>query len=51
MEKMQSVVCAYESFFYYHELWDIVESGVFGLAANATEAQRVAHRDQKKKDK
>jgi len=34
----------------YHELWDVVESGVSALAANATEAQRVAHRDQKKKD-
>jgi len=37
--------------FDYHELWDVVESGVFALADNATEAQRVAHRDQKKKDK
>ncbi|XP_068490488.1 uncharacterized protein [Phaseolus vulgaris] len=36
--------------FDYHELWDVVESGVSALAANATEAQRVAHRDQKKKD-
>ena len=36
--------------FDYHELLDVVESGVFALAANATEAQRVAHRDQKKKD-
>jgi len=34
--------------FDYHELWDVVESGV--SIANATEAQRVAHRDQKKKD-
>jgi len=25
--------------FDYHELWDVVESGVFALAANATEAQ------------
>jgi len=36
--------------FDYHELWDVVESGVSALAANATETQRVAHRDQKKKD-
>ena len=36
--------------FEYHELWDVVESGVSALAINATEAQRVAHRDQKKKD-
>jgi len=35
--------------FDYHELWDVVESGVSTLAANATEAQRVAHHDQKKK--
>ena len=35
--------------FDYHELWDVVESGVSALAANATEAQRVAHRDQKKR--
>ena len=34
--------------FDYHELWDVVESGVSALAANATETQRVAHRDQKK---
>ena len=34
--------------FDYHELWDVVESGISALAANATEAQRVAHRDQKK---
>ncbi|XP_068504337.1 uncharacterized protein [Phaseolus vulgaris] len=33
-----------------HELWDAVESGVSALVANATEAQRVAHRDQKNKD-
>ncbi|XP_068466311.1 uncharacterized protein [Phaseolus vulgaris] len=37
--------------FDYHELWDVVESGVSTLADNATEAQRVAHRDQNKKDK
>ena len=36
--------------FDYHELWDVVESGVSALGDNATEAQRVAHRDQKKKD-
>ncbi|XP_068474621.1 uncharacterized protein [Phaseolus vulgaris] len=36
--------------FGYHELWDVVESGVSALAANATEAQRVAHSDQKEKD-
>ena len=36
--------------FDYHELWDVVESGVSALAANATEAQRVAHRDRKKND-
>ncbi|XP_068486664.1 uncharacterized protein [Phaseolus vulgaris] len=36
--------------FDYHELWDVVESAVSALAANATEAQRVAHHDQKKKD-
>ena len=36
--------------FDYHEFWDVVESEVFALAANATEAQRVAHRGQKKKD-
>ncbi|XP_068471840.1 uncharacterized protein [Phaseolus vulgaris] len=37
--------------FDYHELWDVVESGVSALADNATEAQRVTHRDKKKKDK
>jgi len=37
--------------FDYHELWDVVESGVSALADNATEAQRVAHRDQKKQNK
>ncbi|XP_068475274.1 uncharacterized protein [Phaseolus vulgaris] len=37
--------------FDYHELWDVVESGVFALGDNATEAQRVAHRDQKKDNK
>jgi len=37
--------------FDYHELWDVVESEVSELADNATEAQRVAHRDQKKKNK
>jgi len=37
--------------FDYHELWDVVKSGVSALADNANEAQRVAHRDQKKKDK
>ena len=36
--------------FDYHELWDVVESGVFALGDNAIEVQRVAHRDQKKKD-
>ncbi|XP_068477375.1 uncharacterized protein [Phaseolus vulgaris] len=36
--------------FDYHELWDVVESGVSALGDNATEAQRVAYRDQKKKD-
>jgi len=36
--------------FDYHDLWDVVESGVSALGDNATEAQRVAHRDQKKKD-
>jgi len=36
--------------FDYHELWDVVESGVSVLPANATEAQRVMLRDQKKKD-
>ena len=36
--------------FDYHKLWDVVESGMSALATNATEAQRVAHRDQKKKD-
>ena len=36
--------------FDYHELWDVVESGVSALAVNATEAPRVAHLDQKKKD-
>ena len=36
--------------FDYHELWDVIESGVSALAANAIESQRVAHRDQKKKD-
>ena len=36
--------------FNYHELWDVVESGVSALAANATETQRIVHRDQKKKD-
>jgi len=37
--------------FYYHELCDVVESGVSILADNAIEAQGVAHREQKKKDK
>jgi len=37
--------------FDYHELGDVVESEVFRLVDNATEAQRVAHHDQKKKDK
>lgn len=37
--------------FDYHELWDVVESGMSPLANNATEAHRVAHHDQKKKDK
>ena len=37
--------------FDYHELWDVVESGVSALVHNATKAQQVAHRDQKKKDK
>ncbi|XP_068466675.1 uncharacterized protein [Phaseolus vulgaris] len=36
--------------FDYHELWDVVESGVSALGDNVTEAQREAHRDQKKKD-
>jgi len=36
--------------FDYHEFWDVVESGVFALGDNAIEVQRVAHRDQKKKD-
>jgi len=36
--------------FDYHELWDVIESGVSALAANAIEAQRVALRDKKKKD-
>ena len=36
--------------FDYHELWDVAESGVSTLGDNATEAQRVAHRDKKKKD-
>ena len=35
----------------YHELWEVVESRVTALAANAIEAQRVAHRDQKKDNK
>jgi len=37
--------------FDYHELWDVIKSGVSRLADNATEAQRVTHHDQKKKDK
>jgi len=37
--------------FDYYELWNVVESGVSALAANATEAQRVAHRDQEKDNK
>ena len=37
--------------FDYHELWNVVESGVSTLADNATKTQRVAHCDQKKKDK
>jgi len=37
--------------FDYHELLDVVESGVSALADNATEAQQVVHHDQKKKDK
>jgi len=35
--------------FDYHELWDVVETGVSALANNVSEAQRVAN--QKKKDK
>jgi len=35
--------------FDYHELWYVVESEVSTLVDNAIEAQRVAHRDQKKK--
>jgi len=31
--------------FDYHELWDVIKSEVSALAANATEAQRVAHYD------
>ena len=37
--------------FDYHGLWDVGESEVFALADNATEAQRLVHCDQKKKDK
>ena len=37
--------------FDYHELWDIFESEVSELTDNTTEAQRVAHHDEKKKDK
>lgn len=37
--------------FDYHNLWDVVESGVSALADNATDAQRVAYREQRKKDK
>jgi len=37
--------------FDYHELRNVVESGVSALADNATEAKRVAHPNQKKKDK
>ena len=36
--------------FDYHELWGVVESGVSTLGDNATDAQRVPHHDQKKKD-
>ena len=37
--------------FDFHDVWDVVENGVPLLANNATDAQRVAHRDQKKKDR
>ena len=37
--------------FDYHELWDVIEGGVSALGDNATEAQWVAHRDKKKKNK
>ncbi|XP_019189504.1 PREDICTED: uncharacterized protein LOC109183932 [Ipomoea nil] len=37
--------------FDYHELLEIVETGVATLADNATEAQKAAHREMKKKDK
>ena len=52
MEKNYNRWCVQMSvLFDYLELWDVVESGVFALADNATKAQRVAHCDQKKKDK
>jgi len=37
--------------FDYHELWDVVESGVYALTDNATEAQRVAHRTRRRRTK
>nr|GMD28311.1 UBN2 domain-containing protein [Ipomoea batatas] len=37
--------------FDYHELLETVETGITTLADNATEAQKAAHRELKKKDK
>jgi len=35
--------------FDYNELWDIVESGVFALAVNANEAQRIVIRRRRRR--
>jgi len=50
MEKITIGGVCMRVLFDFHELCDVVESGVSALAANATEAQRVAYCDQKNKD-
>lgn len=37
--------------FDYHELLTVIDNGVEDIAANATDAQKVAHHDMQKKDK
>lgn len=39
-----------QSLFGFHETLEVVTNGIFVLAANATDAQRVSHKDAKKKD-
>ena len=36
--------------FCYQDLWDLVKEGVTTLAENATDQERVAHKELKKKD-